>query len=139
VLYSSTLELAAFIYMVSGICLVNMIGMSFVCFQSDSEADLTHRNIRHNHLHQIHSLSSALTNSMHTLSTNENNNSISSINQPSYQSARCTTWQAKSGSLSNLNEKTVPSYQVIISYILYYKVNLNCHLELPVTCCKRPV
>ena len=79
--------------------------------QSDSEADLTHRNIRHNHPHQIHSLSSALTNSIHTLSTNENNNSISSINQPSYQSARCTTWQAKSGSLSNLNEKTVPSYQ----------------------------
>ena len=78
---------------------------------SDSEADLTHRNIRHNHPHQIHSLSSALTNSIHTLSTNENNNSISSINQPSYQSARCTTWQAKSGSLSNLNEKTVPSYQ----------------------------
>lgn len=35
--------------------------------------------------------------------------------QPSYGSGRSTTsWQAKSGSLGSLNEKTVPSYQVII-------------------------
>ena len=33
--------------------------------------------------------------------------------QPSYGSGRSSSWQAKSGSLSSLNEKTVPSYQVI--------------------------
>ncbi|XP_071166367.1 tubulin polyglutamylase ttll6-like isoform X30 [Mytilus edulis] len=31
--------------------------------------------------------------------------------QPNYNSGRVSTWQGKSGSLSNLNEKTVPSYQ----------------------------
>ncbi|XP_071166349.1 tubulin polyglutamylase ttll6-like isoform X15 [Mytilus edulis] len=77
--------------------------------QSGREADLTRR--AHNHLHHDHSLSSALTNSMHTLLTNNVNNSISSINQPNYNSGRVSTWQGKSGSLSNLNEKTVPSYQ----------------------------
>ncbi|XP_071166375.1 tubulin polyglutamylase ttll6-like isoform X35 [Mytilus edulis] len=76
---------------------------------SGREADLTRR--AHNHLHHDHSLSSALTNSMHTLLTNNVNNSISSINQPNYNSGRVSTWQGKSGSLSNLNEKTVPSYQ----------------------------
>ncbi|XP_071166364.1 tubulin polyglutamylase ttll6-like isoform X21 [Mytilus galloprovincialis] len=30
---------------------------------------------------------------------------------PNYNSGRVSTWQGKSGSLSNLNEKTVPSYQ----------------------------
>lgn len=34
-----------------------------------------------------------------------------SSNQPTYGSTRNTTWQGKSGSLGNLNEKTVPSYQ----------------------------
>ncbi|CAG2221367.1 TTLL6_13 [Mytilus edulis] len=77
--------------------------------ESGREADLTRR--AHNHLHHDHSLSSALTNSMHTLLTNNVNNSISSINQPNYNSGRVSTWQGKSGSLSNLNEKTVPSYQ----------------------------
>ncbi|XP_071166353.1 tubulin polyglutamylase ttll6-like isoform X17 [Mytilus edulis] len=77
--------------------------------KSGREADLTRR--AHNHLHHDHSLSSALTNSMHTLLTNNVNNSISSINQPNYNSGRVSTWQGKSGSLSNLNEKTVPSYQ----------------------------
>ncbi|XP_071166348.1 tubulin polyglutamylase ttll6-like isoform X14 [Mytilus edulis] len=81
--------------------------MSFL--KSGREADLTRR--AHNHLHHDHSLSSALTNSMHTLLTNNVNNSISSINQPNYNSGRVSTWQGKSGSLSNLNEKTVPSYQ----------------------------
>ncbi|XP_052098042.1 tubulin polyglutamylase ttll6-like isoform X7 [Mytilus californianus] len=76
--------------------------------QSGREADLTRR--QHNHHHHDHSLSSALTNSMHTL-TNNDNNSISSINQPNYNSGRVSTWQGKAGSLSNLNEKTVPSYQ----------------------------
>ncbi|XP_052098050.1 tubulin polyglutamylase ttll6-like isoform X15 [Mytilus californianus] len=75
---------------------------------SGREADLTRR--QHNHHHHDHSLSSALTNSMHTL-TNNDNNSISSINQPNYNSGRVSTWQGKAGSLSNLNEKTVPSYQ----------------------------
>ncbi|XP_052098038.1 tubulin polyglutamylase ttll6-like isoform X3 [Mytilus californianus] len=76
--------------------------------ESGREADLTRR--QHNHHHHDHSLSSALTNSMHTL-TNNDNNSISSINQPNYNSGRVSTWQGKAGSLSNLNEKTVPSYQ----------------------------
>ncbi|XP_052098052.1 tubulin polyglutamylase ttll6-like isoform X16 [Mytilus californianus] len=80
--------------------------MSFL--KSGREADLTRR--QHNHHHHDHSLSSALTNSMHTL-TNNDNNSISSINQPNYNSGRVSTWQGKAGSLSNLNEKTVPSYQ----------------------------
>ncbi|XP_076101342.1 tubulin polyglutamylase ttll6-like isoform X7 [Mytilus galloprovincialis] len=31
--------------------------------------------------------------------------------EPNYNSGRVSTWQGKSGSLSNLNEKTVPSYQ----------------------------
>lgn len=40
--------------------------------------------------------------------------------QPSYGSGRTssTTWQTKSGSLGSLNEKTVPSYQVIISPVI---------------------
>lgn len=82
----------------------------FWFFQSGREAEgLTRR--QHTHLHHDHSLSSALTNSLHPFSTNDNN-SISSINQPNYNSGRLSTWQGKSGSLSNLNEKTVPSYQV---------------------------
>ncbi|XP_052098043.1 tubulin polyglutamylase ttll6-like isoform X8 [Mytilus californianus] len=31
--------------------------------------------------------------------------------EPNYNSGRVSTWQGKAGSLSNLNEKTVPSYQ----------------------------
>ncbi|XP_071166360.1 tubulin polyglutamylase ttll6-like isoform X17 [Mytilus galloprovincialis] len=34
-----------------------------------------------------------------------------SFKVPNYNSGRVSTWQGKSGSLSNLNEKTVPSYQ----------------------------
>ncbi|XP_063432390.1 tubulin polyglutamylase ttll6-like isoform X17 [Mytilus trossulus] len=33
------------------------------------------------------------------------------MKKPNYNSGRVSTWQGKSGSLSNLNEKTVPSYQ----------------------------
>ncbi|XP_071166357.1 tubulin polyglutamylase ttll6-like isoform X21 [Mytilus edulis] len=37
--------------------------------------------------------------------------SLMSFLKPNYNSGRVSTWQGKSGSLSNLNEKTVPSYQ----------------------------